>query len=182
MNKWYGMLGKNIILAFFLLFQSGLVYSQNCSDRMIESKGPDSFAVNGDGTVTQKYTGLMWQVCSVGQIWRATDGACTNESSSVSWQEALQEPAVRNMQGGFAGYNDWRLPNVKELAGLVKSNCYGPAVEYTVFSNTPSGFYWSSSPASDIANVAWGIDFLDGGTDVQYRYQGGYIRLVRDVE
>ena len=63
--------------------------------------GINSFADNGDGTVTDEATGLMWM---------------QNDSGlGYNWQDALAHAEETN----FAGHDDWRLPNVKELQSLV---------------------------------------------------------------
>lgn len=66
-----------------------------------ERLGTNDFVDNGDGTVTDRSTGLMWM--------RADGG------KPVTWEEALvyAESLVH------AGYDDWRLPNAKELQYLV---------------------------------------------------------------
>ena len=65
------------------------------------SYGVNAFADNGDGTVTDKATGLTWQ--------QADSGA------GMTWQDALAHCEAL----ALAGYDDWRLPNAKELQGLV---------------------------------------------------------------
>jgi hypothetical protein len=63
--------------------------------------GKNVFVDNGDGTVTDKSSGLMW-------TQQTTGGA-------MNWQDALKyaEKLI------YAGYNDWRLPNIKELQYIV---------------------------------------------------------------
>ena len=59
-----------------------------------------SFRNNGDGTITDLNTGLMWQQ--------------TPSSSSFSWQEAANYCDSL----GLAGYSDWRMPTLKELFSI----------------------------------------------------------------
>ena len=61
------------------------------------------FRDNGDGTVTDFATGLMW-VQDVG----ADPGAPFN--AAVNWDNAIDNCLALN----YAGYDDWRLPNAKE--------------------------------------------------------------------
>lgn len=64
--------------------------------------GVNNFVDNGNGTVTDNATGLMWQ--------SEDDGIRKN------WQDAL----IYAKKANLAGYDDWRLPNVKELQSIVK--------------------------------------------------------------
>ncbi len=64
--------------------------------------GENDFVDNGDGTITDRATGLMWQ--------QADDGRARN------WQEALA--CAEDLD--LAGYTDWRLPNAKELQSIVE--------------------------------------------------------------
>jgi len=66
--------------------------------------GKNDFVDNGDGTVTDKATGLMWA--------KDDSGYCMN------WKEALEYVQKMNEQS-YLGYSDWRLPNAKELQSIV---------------------------------------------------------------
>jgi len=66
--------------------------------------GQTDFIDNGDATITDNATGLMW----------AQDDSAT----SLNWEEALARVVQQNT-ASYLGYNDWRLPNAKELQGLV---------------------------------------------------------------
>lgn len=72
--------------------------------------GQNSFIDTGDGTIADTATGLMWTKLDSGDAALAgsRDGA-------MSWQEALQFAEGST----YAGYDDWRLPNAKELQSLV---------------------------------------------------------------
>lgn len=63
--------------------------------------GKNNFIDNGDGTITDLATGLMWQKKDSG--------------IGLDWQEALSY--AENLE--LAGYTDWRLPNAKELQSIV---------------------------------------------------------------
>jgi hypothetical protein len=66
--------------------------------------GRNLFVDNGDQTVTDRGTGLMWM--------KADSGVGLNWSNALAWAQA------RNA-ANFLGHHDWRLPNVKELQSIV---------------------------------------------------------------
>ncbi|MBU1094951.1 MAG: DUF1566 domain-containing protein [Bacteroidetes bacterium] len=110
--------------------------------------GNNIFVDNGDGTVCDIATGLMWQ--------KADDGI------GRDWEEALVY--AENLE--LATYSDWRLPNAKELQSIVdytrspqttKSPAIDPIFETTEIID-PDGnagqypFFWSSTTHLDGAN------------------------------
>ena len=138
---------------------------QVCKPQHIRAATPTAdFIDNPDGTVTHKRTGLVWMRCSLGQTW---DGkSCTGEAKKLVWKEALQAAAAFNAAGGHAGHKDWRLPNIKELDSIVETQCMEPSINSSIFPNTPSARYWSStlSTTSD-KDYAWYIRFNSGYLD-----------------
>ena len=171
--------------------------------------GINEFADNGDGTITDNATGLMWSQDDNGE--------------GVDWTDALSY--AENSE--LAGYSDWRLPNVKELQGIIDYSRsitatdaanVGPAID-PLFNCTQISseagyddypYYWSStsayfSTASPGYYYAWyiavgravndqGEDFHGAGAvrfDTKYadgpagedaeRYYN-YVFLVRDVD
>ena len=111
--------------------------------------------------------------CALGQNW---DGAgCTGNAQITTWAGALQAAE----SAGFAGHSDWRLPDIKELGSIVDLACYDPAINATVFPNTPSNWFWSASPVAGSVSNAWDIDFSgsDGGTPNETNFS--HVRLVR---
>ena len=135
------------------------------------------FTVHGDGTVTHGKTGLMWKVCSEGQSWSVD--SCSGSAGTYNWQAALQLPQNLNASGGYAGYTDWRLPNIKELASIVELSCYNPAVNATVFPSTSSNYYWSASPNAGSSSYAWDVSFYSGYGYYRNRNYTDRVRLVR---
>jgi len=93
----------------------------------------DRFEDNGDGTVTDKKTGLMW----VKNGWRIEFLA------AATWYDAKKKCA----QFKAGGYDDWRLPTVKEWQSLVDRRLSSPAlVEPNPFENIVTHMpYWSGS-------------------------------------
>ncbi|MBV5307786.1 DUF1566 domain-containing protein, partial [Chromatium okenii] len=129
----------------------------------------DSFVDNNDGTVTQLNTGLMWAKCSEGQ----TGTGCTDTALHMNWSAALT--AANNSNLG--GYNDWRLPNFKELQALMDYSRYNPAIDTNYFPNTPNSLFWSGSPAAD--HYAWYVHLYHGSAYGSLRTDALLVRLVR---
>ncbi|MBU3013076.1 DUF1566 domain-containing protein [Polaribacter vadi] len=110
--------------------------------------GKNNFTDNGDGTITDNATGLMWQQ--------------TDNGNTYDWENALNY--TESLTQG--GYNDWRMPNAKELQSIIDytrspSTSFSPAID-PLFFCTPItdtegnsgqyGYYWSSSPLKDGPN------------------------------
>lgn len=131
---------------------------------------------HGDGTVTDTKTGLMWKQCSEGL---SGSNCVTGSVTTHTWQGALQLVETLNSSGGFAGYTDWRLPNLKELRSIVEEQCYSPAINSTRFPNTPSSFFWSSSPYARNSAYAWSVGFNIGYAYYGNRSDPSRVRLVR---
>jgi hypothetical protein len=145
----------------------------------IPASTPDSQLVDdGDGTITDTATSLIWRQCSEGQ---ANDTSCTGSALTYTWQQALQIPQTLNTSGGFAGHTDWRLPNLKELRSIVEEACYSPSINSTRFPNTPSSNFWSASANAKHSGNAWYVDFDHGFSNDygSYRRYGRHVRLVR---
>jgi ribonuclease BN (tRNA processing enzyme) len=70
--------------------------------------GRNDFKDNGDGTISDLATGLMW----------ARDDSGSASPGGFNWKDALAYVAARNA-ANFLGYSDWRLPNIKELQSIV---------------------------------------------------------------
>lgn len=67
---------------------------------------------------------------------------------------------------GWCGANDWQIPTKEELRSIVDYDRCAPAIDTAYFPNTPSGWFWSSSPATDGGYYAWVFYFscgLEGG-------------------
>ena len=109
---------------------------------------PDTrFHDNGNGTVTDSLTGLMW-----------TKNA-NQAGISMNFQQALNY--VQTVNTG--GYNDWRLPNKKELQSLIDYSQYNPALPRgNPFTNVHT-FYVSSTTWSYDPNYVWYVNMVVGG-------------------
>ena len=149
--------------------------AQTCNSAIPQSAPDSRYTVHGDGTVTDNKTGLMWKQCEEG----LSGADCsTGTVETFTWQQALQRPATLNTSGGFAGYQDWRLPNLNELESLREVSCYNPAINTTVFPDAYALLVWSSSP-SYYSRYALYVSFGHGSSGINTREYNAHVRLVR---
>ena len=139
-----------------------------------------AFTDNGDGTITDTSTGLVWDKCSRGQVWDNTTppGTCTGAASTHSWAAALAEATVANA-ASHRGQAGWRLPNRTELESLVKIDAHSPAIDDTYFPATPSNWYWTSTTHALDPADAWFVNFGNGLPNASYKAGAYRVRLVR---
>jgi len=134
-----------------------------------------TYSDNGDGTVTDSTTGLVWMRCSIGQDW---DGmTCTGTAQTFTFDEA--NALVGTGMVTFAGKSDWRLPNIRELQTIVDRSIVNPAIDKATFPNTIASFFWSSSANSSSSEQAWYVYFYHGHADYDFKSGSYQVRLVR---
>jgi len=161
---------NKILLVISLAFISCLTQAQTCNEDILSTAPNSLYSINGDGTVTDSKTGLIWMRCSLGQAWDSS--SCVGTTLTHSWSEAL---TAGNAQV-FAGKTDWRLPNIKELNSLIDYKCIASSINETVFPMTISDYYWT---ASGIGTSSWAVSFHNG-TDASYLKSIKWsVRLVR---
>lgn len=137
------------------------------------------YIVNDDATVQDRISGLMWKRCVEGQSGAdCSDSPGTQFSSFAAVIQAAKQSA-------FAGYFDWRVPNIKELASIVEPLCGNPAINLEVFPATSGYAFWSSSPVMEQPGTLYYIHFADGAhyPKGQMELPNGqfrYLRLVRN--
>ncbi len=179
---WVMALGCGLALG-----STGASAAQSCSSSNVTETMPTGhFVDNGDGTVTDKTTGLTWKRCSEGQTWDSSASACSGTAVQYTWQAALQRAETLDSSGGFAGKKDWRLPNSKEISTIVERACQNPAINLTVFPGTPdNGLFWSASPylgrysGSTTDSMAWVEAYPVGNAFVKPKGEQHYVRFVR---
>ena len=126
-------------------------------------------------TVTDNRTGLVWDRCT----WGQTGADCSGGAATThNWQGALAQAQAAN-SANYKGQNDWRLPNIKELTSIVERSCYQPAINLTLFPNTPSYVLWSSSLDAGNTYYAWYQTFGYGYVSNDARNDDWQVRLVR---
>ena len=142
----------------------------------------DGFADNGDGTVTDPRTQLVWKRCAEGQTWNGA--ACTGHATAMDWFDAMQ--AAKNNR--FLGKNDWRLPSSTEFNAVIgdygggcKNNSNKHNDQNAVSGDLGNGdYYWSYSPSVNYGYYAWSVNFNRGFVGEFYRSDiGSRVRLVR---
>jgi uncharacterized caspase-like protein len=155
-----------------------------------------------DDLVKDTKTSLMWMRCSLGQDWNGK--TCKGKATEYTWDDAMKAP--NNFR--FMDYSDWRVPTIEELKTLVYcdngeeqtwnmnvseySRCdikdyKKPTIMNNVFPNTPSDFFWSSSPDANSETKAtissginvWAAAFHDGSATLWDTNSPSAVRLVR---
>ena len=175
---------KYIYLFILLLLPLPSVANQTINNNTIDHWPNERYIVHDDGTVTDTNTSLMWMQCSLG-LSGADCSVSDGNALTYTWQEALESVSAYNENEGFAGYTDWRPPNAKELGSLLAYNRYDPAINSTIFPNTPSANTWSASPSTRYNNGykhAWRPSFKTGTIYEGFRTQSNYVRLVRSID
>lgn len=163
-----------VLLSLMLSLNS---YAQTCLDSINNTTPTDIFVDNSNGTITDTSTGLMWMRCSLGQTFDAANNQCVSDAQQMTWQQALTTAHGFT----FAGTNDWRVPNVKELTSLVERQCVRPAINTELFPLTPSDDYWSSTPSVADPERSWVVAFFNGSNSLRQRQLSVFVRLVRNV-
>lgn len=148
-----------------------------------------SYTNNGDGTVTDNVTELMWQ--QDGQ----DAGNSLTHSQALTYIDGLNTAVL-------GGHDDWRLPTVQELITLVDLSRNLPSINqdngFTVESGTNTdypGVYWTSTDRATDSDQAWGVSFRNGNVGVPVSTPGFstvsilkttaanvYVRAVRGTE
>jgi len=125
------------------------------------SINPPNYTDNGDGTVTDSHTGLVWQ---------------QGEPGALGWGAATSYCAGLDL--GSA--SDWRLPSVKELMGTVDYGVsFPPALVASFFPGAQASRYWSSTTYFSNADVAYYVDFNIGYSYYSVAADALRVRCVR---
>lgn len=119
------------------------------------------FINNFNGTTTDLATGLTWQ-----QIPFA---------DTLTWEQALVLADTLSL----AGYNDWRMPNIKELQSINDESLIGPSVSSVFFSGITVNHYWSSTSLPNQTTKAWYLDTRFGITTYEFKTSKLYLLCVR---
>jgi hypothetical protein len=104
----------------------------------------ESYTDNGDGTVTDNVTGLMWQ--------KVVPALVYSQPGAIAYCPTMV----------LGGHNDWRLPSIIELGSIVDFGQANPSIDATYFPATPADFFWSSSLYAASPSKGWLVSFLEG--------------------
>jgi len=135
------------------------------------------FSDNGDGTVTDQLTGLVW----------LKDGGCLGAGT---WERSLQ--IVGEFNGGeecdceeyaAGSYADWRLPNVRELFSLIDFSQWSSYPDPMLptehpFAGVQRDEYWTSTSTSSLGPGFY-VSFVGGYVDVDAKMNSNRVWAVR---
>ena len=155
---------------------------QVCDTQAYPLSSPTAgFNDNGDGTVSDKASRLMWLRCSAGQRW--SGARCTGVAARLDWRAAQAEVQAVNDRGEFF-FNDWRLPQVHELAMITERQCQNPRINLAVFPDTPAAFYWTATPrrGQNADDATFVLSFGSEGIRHDSRAEQFHVRMVRRAQ
>ena len=142
---------------------------------------PTRFVDNGDGTVCDHQTGLMWEQKDGGDgtvdpnnprdvdnnyTWSISGGP-PDGTAYTDFLARLNGPiANTNPSEQLGGHRDWRLPTSAELQTILDCS-FSPCIDPT-FGPTAATFYWSSTSSASSPATAWlaffGNGFVNSGS------------------
>jgi len=138
------------------------------------------FRDNGDGTVTDVDSKLMWMRCSSGQSW--VNDQCSGQATTYNWPDAVRE-ANQISRSGDAFFNDWRVPALRDLATITDRGCENPRTNLLLFPDTPSSAFWTSTPrpGAKPEDMAFALSFGAEGVLAASKDERFYVRFVRSA-
>jgi hypothetical protein len=128
-----------------------------------------------DHIVIDLKSGVEWLRCSVGQTWNGE--TCTGEIVKLNHDQIKEAILQANDQLG----GNWRLPDLKELEGIVCYECDNIKIESDVFPNTSGEPYWTGERNPYATRHIYTVNFFNGYTYGRFfPYQEMAVRLVQD--
>jgi hypothetical protein len=140
---------------------------------VLPPESPTDYKDNGNGTITDNYTKLMWAKCTQGN----TGKDCKSGTPiKKEWSKARDEC----LSSKLAGKTGWRLPTLKELEFIVDSGSFSPSINKTFFPNTSSEQYWTATAPGQYFSSKFTVLFSDGSVSFKGEGNLSMIRCVRD--
>ncbi len=121
----------------------------------------NDFRDNGNGTITDSVTGLVWE--------KSGSPYSMPFSESQDYIDGLNKKK-------FAGYDDWRLPTLEELASLLENKKVDGLYIDPLFDRKQKWCWTADTRAS---GGAWNVYFRYGYVDRRYLEYNRYVRGVR---
>ncbi len=156
-------------------------------------KGHDPIYVRDDGdeTVTDNITGLMWQddaaAKSVKKQWLTDENydICKGQNGQTQDISKCTDTSGDTAATYCAtlllgGHEDWRLPTIDELMNITDRSKSDPAIDTVYFKNASFGIYWSSIILVNSEVYAWYVRFDGGFSGWDTKSTSRYVRCVRD--
>jgi hypothetical protein len=187
-KKWTGF-GKNAAL-------------KGSTCRNADGTAVARFVDNGDGTVTDNLTTLVWEKkdnldgTANSSDPRDADNTYTwstgspYEENGTAFTSFLTDPTTGLNATGFAGANGWRLPTLAELQSIVldfkctgaggSSTCSCTSNPCIAFSDANTSAYdWSASSYVPDPSAVWFVYFINGNVSIGGKTSGLFVRAVR---
>jgi hypothetical protein len=131
---------------------------------------PPSYTDNGNGTITDNITGLMWQKTDAGEMTYENALICCDTLS-------------------LCEYSDWRLPTCIELFSINNFENINPALNTSYFTKTTAEYWWTGNTRADDVTSIWVVN-AGGGIGAHPKTEtlsaGGskrfHLRAVRDIK
>jgi len=115
--------------------------------------------------------------CIYADLTRNSNGVVTDSVTKLQWQDninpydtqkemLLSDATVQCEDLTLDGHDDWRLPNINELASLIDDTRYAPAFSSIFTSHTNNEnthlVYWSSTTNGRATRKGWAVRFYSG--------------------
>jgi len=124
------------------------------------------FANDGDGTATDRLTGLMW--VTDGNLVASRDPAFDQDGTAgdgvMTWFHALQYIDKLNAEICL-GFSDWRMPNVIEMLSLVDHGRASPALPVSHPFTNVADWYFTATTRPDLFGLGWSLNLQTGAID-----------------
>jgi uncharacterized protein DUF1566 len=155
----------------------------------ISRVGTCRFLDNGDGTVSDLDTGLMWEqgVSGPGTCLYCVVSARSWPEAMGDWVSQVNGPIIDtgSNEQGLGGYSDWRIPTVEELRSLLDPSqplCGdGGACSDPIFAGN-DGRFWTASTSNADPTAAEAVFFDDGSDGFQPKGDLLMVRAVRGFD